>query len=68
VTAAYYAFTYVGFAAPYLLARAAGAASYTLLLLFASGLAVVTAGSSDRAHGARAAKRSQTARRLSHRR
>ena len=43
LTATYYAFTYLGFAAPYLLAVAAGAAGYTVLLLMASVLAVVTA-------------------------
>ena len=43
MTAAYYAFTYLGFAAPYLLAVAAHAASYAILLLIMSGLAVLTA-------------------------
>jgi hypothetical protein len=44
LTAAYYAVTYIGFAAPYLMTLASGATSYAVLLLIASGLAVVTAG------------------------
>jgi len=44
LTAAYYALTYIGFAAPYLMTLASGAASYAVLLLIASGLAVLTAG------------------------
>jgi hypothetical protein len=44
LTAAYYAFTYIGFAAPYLMTLASGATSYAVLLLIASGLAVLTAG------------------------
>lgn len=43
VTAIYYAIAYLGFAAPYLFALAANLASYTVLLLIASGLAVLTA-------------------------
>jgi MFS family permease len=43
LTATFYVFTYLGFAAPYLLALAAHAASYALLLLIASGLALATA-------------------------
>lgn len=43
LTATYYVFTYLGFAAPYLLAVAAHAASYAVLLLIMSGLALVTA-------------------------
>jgi hypothetical protein len=43
LTATFYAFTYLGFAAPYLLAVAANAISYAVLLVIASGLAVVTA-------------------------
>jgi hypothetical protein len=44
LTASYYAVTYTGFAAPYLLTLASGAASYAVLLLITSGLAVLTAG------------------------
>ncbi len=43
VTATYYMFTYLGFAGPYLLAVAANAVSYTLLLLITGGLALATA-------------------------
>jgi Major Facilitator Superfamily len=43
LTAAYYVFTYLGFAAPYLIALAAHITTYTVLLLIASGLAVLTA-------------------------
>jgi hypothetical protein len=43
LTATYYAFTYLGFAAPYLLTVAANATSYAVLLVIASGLAVLTA-------------------------
>lgn len=43
LAAAYYALTYVGFAAPYLLALAAHAAGYPLLLLITAGLALATA-------------------------
>jgi hypothetical protein len=43
LTAAYYALTYLGFAAPYLLALAAHAAGYPLLLAIASALALATA-------------------------
>jgi hypothetical protein len=42
LTATFYVFTYLGFAAPYLLAVAANATSYALLLLIVSGLALVT--------------------------
>jgi MFS family permease len=51
LTAGYYAVTYIGFAAPYLLTLAAPATSYAVLLLIASGLAVLTAGVVK--HGAR---------------
>ncbi len=44
LTAGYYAITYMGFAAPYLMTLASGATSYAVLLLIASGLAVLTAG------------------------
>ena len=44
LTAGYYAVTYTGFAAPYLMTLASGATSYAILLMIASGLAVVTAG------------------------
>jgi hypothetical protein len=44
LTAAYYSLTYVGFAAPYLLAQASRTAGYPLLLLVTAGLAVGTAG------------------------
>jgi MFS family permease len=44
LTAAYYALTYLGFAAPYLLALAAHLASYSLLLLITAALALATAG------------------------
>jgi MFS family permease len=44
LTAGYYAVTYTGFAAPYLMTLASDATSYALLLLIASGLAVLTAG------------------------
>jgi len=43
LTAAYYALTYVGFAAPYLLALAERWASYPILLLISSALALSTA-------------------------
>jgi hypothetical protein len=43
LTATYYAFMYLGFAAPYLLSVAADVASYATLLLITSGLALVTA-------------------------
>jgi hypothetical protein len=43
LTATFYAFTYLGFAAPYLLAVAANATSYAVLLVMASGLAILTA-------------------------
>jgi MFS family permease len=43
LTATFYTFTYIGFAAPYLLALAAKLTSYGVLLLFASGLAALTA-------------------------
>jgi hypothetical protein len=44
LTSAYYAITYLGFAAPYLMTLASGATSYAVLLLIASGLAILTAG------------------------
>ena len=43
LTAAYYALTYLGFAAPYLLALAAHLASYPVLLLITATLALSTA-------------------------
>jgi hypothetical protein len=43
LTATFYVFTYLGFAAPYLIALAAHATSYAVLLLIASGLALLTA-------------------------
>jgi len=43
LTAVYYALTYLGFAAPYLLAVAAHLVSYTVLLTIAAGLALATA-------------------------
>jgi MFS family permease len=43
LTATFYVFTYLGFAAPYLMTMAASAASYAVLLLIASGLAFLTA-------------------------
>lgn len=43
LTATFYVFTYLGFAAPYLIALAAHATSYAVLLMFASGLALLTA-------------------------
>lgn len=43
LTATYYVFTYLGFAAPYLMTVASTAASYAVLLLIASGLALLTA-------------------------
>lgn len=43
LTAAYYALTYLGFAAPYLFALAAHRASYPVLLLVAGALALSTA-------------------------
>jgi MFS family permease len=42
LTAAYYALTYLGFAAPFLFALAAGLAGYPVLLAIAAGLALVT--------------------------
>ncbi len=50
LTATFYVFTYLGFAAPYLLTIAASAASYAVLLLIASGLAFLTAALVGRAH------------------
>jgi MFS family permease len=43
LTAAYYALTYVGFAAPFVLALAAHLAPYPVLLLIAAGVALLTA-------------------------
>ncbi|HKO28561.1 MAG TPA: MFS transporter [Solirubrobacteraceae bacterium] len=43
LTATFYVFTYLGFAAPYLMTVASGAASYAVLLLIASALAFLTA-------------------------
>ncbi len=43
VTAAFYALTYLGFGAPYLIALAHGALSYPALLLIAAALALATA-------------------------
>jgi MFS transporter len=43
LTATFYVFTYLGFAAPYLMTVAAPAAGYAVLLLIASGLAFLTA-------------------------
>ncbi len=43
LTAAYYALTYLGFAAPYVLTLAAYVASYSTLLMIAAGLALSTA-------------------------
>jgi hypothetical protein len=43
LTATFYVFTYLGFAAPYLMTVAATAASYAVLLLIASGPAFLTA-------------------------
>jgi Major Facilitator Superfamily len=51
LTAGYYAVTYLGFAAPYLLTLASGATSYAVLLLMTSGLAVLSAGAVR--HGAK---------------
>ncbi|MGH9103477.1 MAG: MFS transporter [Acidimicrobiales bacterium] len=51
LTAAYYAVTYVGFAAPYLLALASSVAGYPLLLLMTAGLAGATAASVTRRSG-----------------
>jgi MFS family permease len=44
LTATFYVFTYLGFAAPYLIALAAHATTYAVLLVIASGLALLTAG------------------------
>lgn len=44
LTATFYVFTYLGFAAPYLLALAAHLATYTVLLLIGCALALLTAG------------------------
>jgi hypothetical protein len=43
LTAVFYAFTYLGFAAPYLLALGAHVAGYALLLALAAVLALATA-------------------------
>jgi MFS family permease len=48
LTAAYYALTYLGFAAPYLLALGAHVASYPLLLSLAAALAFLTAAAVSR--------------------
>jgi MFS transporter len=50
LTATFYVFTYLGFAAPYLMTIAAGAASYAVLLLIASALAFLTAAVVRQAH------------------
>jgi hypothetical protein len=42
LTATYYVFTYLGFAAPYVMTLAATTVSYAVLLLIASGLALFT--------------------------
>jgi hypothetical protein len=42
-TSVYYALTYLGFAAPYLLTRAHALASYPTLLTVVAGLALATA-------------------------
>ena len=44
LTAVYYALTYLGFAAPYLLTLAHGLAGYPSLLLITAVLALITAG------------------------
>jgi len=44
LTSTYYALTYLGFAAPYLMTLASRATSYVVLLLITSGLAALTAG------------------------
>jgi predicted MFS family arabinose efflux permease len=44
LTATFYAFSYIGFAAPFVLALAANAASYSVLLLITCVLATLTAG------------------------
>jgi len=44
LTATFYVFTYLGFAAPYLLALAANRVGYPVLLVIVSGLALVTVG------------------------
>ncbi len=43
LTALYYALTYLGFAAPYLLALAAHLTGYPTLLLTTAGVALITA-------------------------
>jgi MFS family permease len=43
LTATFYAFSYIGFAAPFVLALAANLTSYTVLLLIACALAILTA-------------------------
>jgi MFS family permease len=48
LTAAYYALTYLGFAAPYLLTLAAHLTTYPILLLIAAALALATAASLTR--------------------
>lgn len=50
LTAIFYVFTYLGFAAPYLMTIASGAASYAVLLLIASALAFLTAAVVGQAH------------------
>ncbi len=49
LTAIFYALTYVGFAAPYLLALGSGIAGYPTLLLIVGGLALLTAARVHRA-------------------
>lgn len=51
LTPVYYALTYLGFAAPYLLALAARAASYSALLAVTAALALGTAGYVTRRSG-----------------
>ena len=51
LTAVYYALTYVGFAAPFVLAEAAHLTSYTVLLAFTAVLALGSAGLVTRRSG-----------------
>jgi hypothetical protein len=51
LTAVYYALTYIGFAAPYLLTLAHGLAGYPSLLMITAALALITAGVVSRTSG-----------------
>jgi hypothetical protein len=61
LTAVYYALTYLGFAAPYLIALGAHVTSYSILLAIAAALALATAGLVTRSGQARSPLPTQSA-------